>query len=57
MVDILRCFSEPSNKSPNTELSYVKDEVKSLKGELSTNPTRAEFNQLKEKVERHQPIN
>jgi hypothetical protein len=46
------------NESPvKTELSYVKDEVKGLKGELSTNPIRAEFNQLKEIAECHQPIN
>jgi uncharacterized protein YpuA (DUF1002 family) len=39
------------------ELHWVKDEVKGLKEEFSTTPSRQEFNRLKARVEKYHPTN
>jgi predicted nuclease with TOPRIM domain len=38
------------------ELSYVKDEIKGLKADFSTTPSRREFEELKVRVEKHYPL-
>jgi archaellum component FlaC len=38
------------------ELSHVKDEVKGLKADISTTPSRREFQDLKKRVDKHHPL-
>ena len=48
-------FDNVENRLRNVEveLSHVKDEVNGLKADLSTTPSRKEFEELKDKVEEH----
>ena len=38
-----------------TQITFVRDDIKGLEGELANTPTRKEFNDLKKKVYRHHP--
>ena len=38
------------------ELSYVKDEINGLKADLSTTPSRQEFEELKTQVDKRYPL-
>ena len=38
------------------EMSYVKDEIKGLKADFSTTPSRREFEELKVRVEKRYPL-
>lgn len=44
-------------KMVEVELGGVKDEIKGLKAEFSTTPSRGEINRLKQKVDRFHPNN
>ena len=52
-------FDEVDNRlrKVEVELSFVKDEMNGLKADLSTTPSRREFQELKSKVEKHYTIN
>ena len=43
-------------KTVEVELSYVKDEIKGLKADLSDTPSRREFEKLKTRVDKHYPL-
>lgn len=37
------------------EISFVRDDIKGLKGDLSNTPSRKQFEELKRKVDRYHP--
>lgn len=44
-----------TKKDLKREISFVRDDVKGLKGELSNTPSRKQFEELKRRVDRYHP--